>query len=51
MNDGNLIRTFGGKGQGSGQFKDPAGVVCDEDGFIIIADSRNHRIQVFHVFM
>ncbi|XP_018027663.1 tripartite motif-containing protein 2 [Hyalella azteca] len=47
MEDGSVLRTFGSPGSGPGQFRDPSGVVCDEDGFIIIGDSRNHRVQIF----
>ena len=46
MGDGSVLRKFGRQGTTPGLFRDPSGVVCDADGFIIIGDSRNHRIQV-----
>ncbi|CAH1274534.1 TRIM71 [Branchiostoma lanceolatum] len=39
--------TFGGKGSGPGQFKAPRGVTVSDEGEIFVADSGNHRIQVF----
>ncbi|KAF2362182.1 NHL repeat [Trinorchestia longiramus] len=47
MSDGSVLRCFGSYGSGPGEFRDPSGVVCDAEGFIIIGDSRNHRVQVF----
>lgn len=38
---------FGTKGQGEGQFWDPAGVASNTKGDIIVSDSNNHRVQVF----
>ena len=28
------------------EFRDPAGIVVDDDGTMIVVDSRNHRIQL-----
>ena len=39
-----LIFVFGSE---NGKFKSPKGVAVDRDGYIIVADSGNHRIQVF----
>ncbi|XP_078575537.1 E3 ubiquitin-protein ligase TRIM32-like [Branchiostoma floridae x Branchiostoma japonicum] len=39
--------TFGGRGSGNGQFKDPVGVAVSEEGEIFVADRGNQRIQVF----
>ncbi|XP_078695026.1 E3 ubiquitin-protein ligase TRIM32-like [Branchiostoma floridae x Branchiostoma belcheri] len=39
--------TFGGRGSGQGQFRDPVGVAVSEEGLIFVADSGNKRIQVF----
>ena len=30
-----------------GQFRDPAGLVSDSIGNVILADAGNHRLQVF----
>jgi len=46
--DGNHAEMFGSSGTGSGQFQDPAGLVLDDNGNIIVADSRNHRLQIFN---
>ena len=40
-------RIFGQSGSGAGEFSDPAGVVVDSEGNIIVADSRNHRLCLF----
>ena len=45
--EGELIKSFGSFGSEDGQFSDPNGVDVDEEGRIIVADSYNHRIQVF----
>jgi DNA-binding beta-propeller fold protein YncE len=42
-----IVRSFGETGKKNGQFWDPAGLVSDQFGNTIIADSRNHRLQVF----
>jgi len=40
---------FGEKGSAEGQFKNPSGICVDnENGAIFVADSDNHRIQVFN---
>ena len=44
---GDLVRVFGERGSGLGQFNHPTGVSVDSDGSIYIADYGNHRIQVF----
>ena len=41
-----IVRSFGETGKKNGQFWDPAGLVSDQFGNTIIADSRNHRLQV-----
>ena len=42
----NDVRTFGGTGKLPGFFNDPAGIAVDRRGYMIVADSRNHRLQV-----
>ncbi|KAG7161337.1 E3 ubiquitin-protein ligase TRIM71-like [Homarus americanus] len=44
---GPVLLTIGGEGEGDGQLCRPWGVCADKDGFIIIADRSNNRIQVF----
>ena len=39
--------TFGQQGQGQGEFTDPRGVAVDAEGNIYVADTNNHRVQVF----
>lgn len=43
---GQLINQFGSDGTQPGQLKDPQGVATDES-YIYVADTGNHRIQVF----
>lgn len=44
---GCLLSTFGRTGSEPGCLMDPSGITCDPNGNIFVADSRNHRIQVF----
>ncbi|KAL7647094.1 UNVERIFIED_CONTAM: hypothetical protein RMT77_002352 [Armadillidium vulgare] len=44
---GIVVKSFGSSGNGIGQFRDPSGIACEADGFILVGDSRNHRIQIF----
>jgi len=41
------VKVFGKSGSGDGQFSDPAGLVVDCFGNIVVADSRNHRLCLF----
>jgi len=41
------VKTFGAAGKNIGEFKDPAGIVVDTMGNMIIADAGNNRLQVF----
>lgn len=38
---------FGEYGTGHGQFSEPSGVAVNANGDILVADTNNHRIQVF----
>ncbi len=38
----------GGKGSGKGEFNDPLGIAVDPVGNVLVADSRNGRIQKFN---
>lgn len=41
------IRSFGKYGSSRGQFDYPWGIACDSTGKVYVADSANHRIQIF----
>jgi DNA-binding beta-propeller fold protein YncE len=46
--NGNFLFKFGSGGSGDGEFNDPIGVAYDpNNNRIIVADTANHRIQVF----
>jgi len=45
--NGNLLSSFGSKGSGNGEFRFPLGIDIDKSGKVYIADSGNHRLQVF----
>ena len=40
-------RTFGEPGSAPGQFAEPRGIAVDAHGSVYVADTKNHRIQVF----
>ena len=44
---GLCFQVFGSSGTGDGELSDPAGLVVDIAGNIIVADSKNHRLCVF----
>ena len=44
--DGAVIRNFGTKGVGDGEFRAPIGVAIDRNGNIIVVDEENHNIQI-----
>ncbi|MGQ9607770.1 MAG: peptidyl-alpha-hydroxyglycine alpha-amidating lyase family protein [bacterium] len=45
--NGNLIKSWGGSGDGPGQFALPHGIFAHKNGNIYVADRENHRIQIF----
>ncbi|MEW5909916.1 MAG: tetratricopeptide repeat protein, partial [Thermodesulfobacteriota bacterium] len=47
--EGALLREFGTKGTGNGDFKTPGGIAAKDDVTVFIADSGNRRIQVFEL--
>ena len=42
-----MYRILGSSGRGIGEFLDPAGIALDSQGNMIVADARNHRLQLF----
>ncbi|CAH1778477.1 unnamed protein product [Owenia fusiformis] len=44
--DGHEILHYGEKGSGEGQLNKPYGVCTDSNGFIIVADASNNRVQL-----
>ena len=40
-------KTWGGPGNGPGQFSEPRGLATDTRGTLYVADTKNSRIQVF----
>ncbi|MCG6918830.1 MAG: NHL repeat-containing protein, partial [Deltaproteobacteria bacterium] len=44
---GRMKFTFGQEGKGQGEFQHPLGIDISKDGMVFIADSGNHRVQVF----
>ena len=45
--DGKFKRQFGKKGSANGEFNDPKQLAFDPEGNLWVADSDNHRLQVF----
>ena len=44
--DGTESELFGNRGTKEGEFRDPTGLVVDDCGTMMVADSRNHRLQL-----
>ena len=44
---GEFLQSFGTQGNGQGQFNTPLGITVDENGFIMVADCGNGRVQIF----
>jgi len=45
--DGSLLQSIGAAGTEDGQLSMPLGVAISREGNFVVADSRNHRVQVF----
>jgi len=45
--DGKIIKTWGKKGSGPGEFNEPHGIALDSTGRVLVADRVNSRIQIF----
>jgi len=44
---GELKKSFGGPGNGPGQFNLPHGIAITDDGRVLVADRENDRVQLF----
>lgn len=44
---GKLLREWGKKGPGDGEFNEPGGLAIEADGSLLVADQCNHRMQRF----
>lgn len=42
-----VVATKGHEGSGTHEFSRPSGVCCDDEGKVIVADSKNQRVVVF----
>ena len=45
--DGRLLKTWGQKGTGAGEFDTPHTIAVDAQGLVYIGDRENNRIQIF----
>jgi DNA-binding beta-propeller fold protein YncE len=45
--DGHLLKTWGQSGCAPGEFFIPHNLVCDDEGWVYVADRENHRVQIF----
>ena len=44
----NTVKSFGSSGSGPEEFSLPCDLAVDKDGFLLVADCTNHRIQKFN---
>lgn len=51
--NGHMLKRFGSPGNEWGKFLEPSGVTGDQNGYVLVADSKHDRIQVrlFHFEM
>jgi DNA-binding beta-propeller fold protein YncE len=45
--DGTLLCSWGGSGEEAGRFTGPMGIDVGPGGLLFVADSHNHRVQIF----
>ena len=45
--EGQFVTSFGGLGEGPGQFVYPYGLAVDSSGVVYVCDGSNNRIQLF----
>ena len=43
---GDFVKSLGKRGTRDGEFQNPVSVCVDDEGRVIVADCRNHRVQV-----
>ncbi|XP_033119039.1 tripartite motif-containing protein 2-like [Anneissia japonica] len=48
VDDGRLLGKFGSEGSKFGQMNDPSDVTLTKEGYVIVADCDNNRIQMFN---
>ena len=46
IKNGTVLKIFGKRGGGKGEFMDPLDVCLDDEGHIVVSEYMNHRIQV-----
>ena len=46
--DGKYLKSWGKPGSDPGEFNIVHNIICDEEGWVYVADRENHRIQVFN---
>ncbi len=44
---GQFLHSFGTRGEEPGQFESPRGIAIDGNGFILVSDCDNKRIEIF----
>ncbi|XP_031649154.1 E3 ubiquitin-protein ligase TRIM71 [Oncorhynchus kisutch] len=44
---GSPVSAFGGEGEGEGQLCRPWGISVDKEGYVVVADRSNNRVQIF----
>lgn len=42
-----IVAAKGHEGSGTHEFSRPSGICCDDDGRVIVADSKNQRVIIF----
>ncbi|KAL9653258.1 hypothetical protein ABK040_010965 [Willaertia magna] len=47
INEGNMIKQFGSYGTNEAQFDGPNAVAMTSDGYLVVVDYHNHRVQIF----
>ncbi len=45
--NGKFVRSWGGNGNGAGQFNQPHSIALDAKGLVYVADRENRRVQIF----